>query len=146
MSANPNAFMLPADNRDESIDRLVAMLRRMFPGNKVEITARKYRKPRSDAQNNSLWGVAYKVLREASGNDPDDLHVYFCGEYFGWVEYDVMGAKKKRPRRTTTTDENGHANKMSTVEFMDFYEFIQRRSAEAGYLVPDPDPLWFTKE
>lgn len=88
-----------------------------------------------------MWGVAYKAIREASGNDLDDMHEWACGEYFGWVEREMFGLRKKRPRRTTTTDEHGRRNVLSTVEFMDFYSFIQRRMAEYGIYVPDPGEM-----
>src|SRR3546814_20650579 len=92
-------------------------------------------------QNNALWGVAYKAIEEATGNDPKDLHEYFCGEFWGWVESTVLGRRKVKPRRTTTRDENGRANKVKADEFARFYEFIQRRMAENGVYVPDPDQI-----
>lgn len=103
------------------------------------------KKERSDLQNRALWGCAYKALRLATGNDPDDLHTYFCGEYFGWHEYEVMGATRKRPIRTTTKDENGKRDVITTMQLSDFYAFIQQRSAETvGIYVPDPDPMWWS--
>lgn len=113
----------------------------------VMVTIGKPKKERSDLQNRALWGCAYKTLRDATGNDPEDLHTYFCGEYFGWQEYDVMGATRKRPIRSTTKDSNGHRDVISTVHLSDFYAFIQQRAAETvGVYVPDPDPMWFLQE
>lgn len=109
----------------------------------TEVVIRRHRLKRSDEQNAALWAVAYKTLRDATGNDPEDLHRYFCGEYFGWVEYEVMGARRKRPRRTTTTNEDGHRDLITTLDFADFYNFVQQRSAETvGVFIPDPDPNW----
>lgn len=102
------------------------------------------KKERSDLQNRALWGCAYKTLRDATGNDPEDLHTYFCGEYFGWQEYEVMGSKRKRPIRSTTKDADGKRDVISTIHLQDFYAFIQQRSAETvGVYVPDPDPMWW---
>jgi hypothetical protein len=56
-----------------------------------------------------------------------------------------MGAWSKRPVRTTTTNEQGERDVIGKLLMAEFYEFIQRRSAEVGFDVPDPDPLWFTK-
>jgi len=127
-------FILPAGKAG-----LLAFLDRIPMARKWKVTVDLYKKTRSNPQNNSLWGVAYPAIREATGNEAQDLHDLFCGEFFGWVEYEVLGKKKKRPRRTTTTDENGKRAVLTTLEFMDFYEFIQRTAAEYGVHVPSPN-------
>ena len=110
-----------------------------------QVTIGPIKKERSDLQNRALWGCAYKTLRDATGNDPEDLHTYFCGEYFGWQEYEVMGSHRKRPVRSTTKDANGKRDVISTLQLSDFYAFIQQRSAETvGVYVPDPDPMWWS--
>lgn len=111
------------------------------------VTIGPVKKERSDLQNRALWGCAYKTLRDATGNDPEDLHTYFCGEYFGWTEYEVMGSKRKRPTRTTTKDADGKRDVISTMHLSDFYAFIQQRAAETvGVFVPDPDPTWWSHD
>lgn len=113
----------------------------------LQVTIGEVKKERSDLQNAALWGCAYKTLREATGNDPEDLHTYFCGEYWGWVEFDVMGQTRKRPRRSTTRDADGKRDVISTIHLSDFYAFIQQRSAETvGVYVPDPDPNWWSRD
>lgn len=108
------------------------------------VTIEEAKKERSDLQNRALWGCAYRTLRDATGNDPEDLHTYFCGEYFGWTEYEVMGRKRLKPKRTTTRREDGSRDVISTIHLSDFYAFIQQRSAETvGVYVPDPDPMWW---
>lgn len=126
---------------------LMAFLSTLDVTKDFQVTIGLVKKERSDLQNRALWGCAYKTLRDATGNDAEDLHTYFCGEYFGWVEYDVLGATRKRPRRSTTKDENGKRDVISTRDLQDFYAFIQQRSAETvGVFVPDPDPMWFARE
>lgn len=98
-----------------------------------------YRRTRSNEQNNALWGVAYPAIREATGNEPDDLHTYFCGEYWGWLEVGVLDQVKRKPRRTTTRDESGRRDVITTADFSDFYLFIQQRCASVGVYVPDPN-------
>ena len=106
------------------------------------VTVKLYRRTRTNDQNRALFGVAYKAIREQTGNDVDDLHDTFCRLYFGEIEVDVLGKIVKRARRTTTTDESGKRDVISTVDFADFYTFIQAKAAAFGVDVPDPDPNW----
>jgi hypothetical protein len=130
------AFTLPESGRERIADNLRAFVMAAMPGKKLRVEVSEYRKRRSDDQNRALWGVAYKTLHDATGNDPEDLHEFFLGEFFGWEIRDVLGQKRKVPMR--------RSSKLSTVEFADFYAFIQRRSAETvGVFIPDPDPLYF---
>lgn len=102
---------------------------------------KRWTKPRSDPQNRALWGVAYPAIRNETGQDDlEQMHRDFCGDFFGWVDFEFMGHRRRRPRRTTTTDEDGRKQKVSTDEFARFYEFVQRRAAEFGIYVPDPEP------
>lgn len=121
---------------------LLSYLDRLPSARKWKVSVKLYRRTRTDDQNKALWGVAYKTIREATGNDVEDLHTLFCGEYFGWVETEVLGKRKMKPARTTTTDENGKRDVLSTVDFADFYTFIQAKASEFGIDVPDPDPNW----
>ena len=109
-----------------------------------EVVIRHHKKDRSLAQNHSLFGVAYPPLMEHMGMrgdaDRKDLHTYFCGEYFGWVDYTILDKRKQRPKRTTTRDEEGKRDLLDTVAMADFYSFVQQRGAEHGVDVPDPQP------
>lgn len=128
-----------------SFTKLMAFLSVLDVTKEFQLTIGSVKKERSPQQNKALWGCAYKTLRDATGNDPEDLHEYFCGEYFGWDIKEVMGAKKKKPKRTTTTDYDGHRDVISTIHLQDFYAFIQQRSAETvGVYVPDPNPEWWS--
>src|SRR5688572_20387388 len=99
--------------------KLMAFLSTLDVTKEFQVTIGYVKKERSDLQNRALWGCAYKTLRDATGNDPEDLHTYFCGEFFSWVEYEVMGQKRKRPFRTTTKDENGKRDVISTIQLQD---------------------------
>lgn len=129
-------------NRGRVLANLVEALQALDPKRTFVVEAKQYQKPRTDDQNKALWGCAYKALREQSGNDAEDLHEFFCGEFFGWTTYEVLGQVKKKPVRTTTHDAAGKRDVMSAVWFADFYDFLQHRSAENGFHVPDPDPMW----
>lgn len=124
---------------------LMAFLSTLDVTKDFQVTIGLVKKERSPQQNKALWGCAYETLRQATGNDKDALHDYFCGEYFGWDIKDVLGMKKKTPKRTTTTGYNGERDVISTIHLQDFYAFIQQRSAETvGVFVPDPDPMWWS--
>lgn len=112
----------------------------------MEVEFRPKKKPRSLNQNAALWAVAYPPIMEAMGlrgeKDREELHQYFCGEYWGWVEYKLFDKKKVRPRRTTTMNEQGEKDIIPTILMADFYNFIQQRAADNGIYVPDPDPMY----
>ena len=116
------------------------------PDKATTITIEPYKKPRSSKQNATLFGVKYPPLMEFMGlsgkREADELHEFFCGEFFGWRSYDIMGKRKQRPIRTTTTDEEGKRSVLKTNEFIDFVEYIDRRAAEQGCVLPDPDPMF----
>ena len=126
-----SAFPVPAEGRQAAAQRIAAFILSALPGKPLRVTVELAKKKRSDPQNAALWGVAYKTLSDETGNDPKDLHEFFLGEWAGWEVYEVMGQKKRRPLR--------RSSKLSTVEFSEFYAFIQRRAAEAGYYIPDPN-------
>lgn len=131
------------DARRESVLRRALDFLQRLPDTKswrIEVTM--HRKTRTTEQNAALWGVAYPALAEATGQPANDWHEYMLGEYFGWVEYSLFGKRRLRPARTTTTGFAGENSKLSTAEFAEFYDFIQRRAAENGISVPDPDPFY----
>lgn len=127
-------FVLPRvgqGDRGRAIERLAGFLRALGADAAWRVDITRARKRRSDQQNRALWGVAYKTLADATGNDPEDLHMFFLGEHFGWEVIEVMGQKRRVPKR--------RSSKLNTVEFMGFYDFIQRRAAECGYYIPSPN-------
>lgn len=96
---------------------------------------------RSERQNNALWGVAYPPLVDHTGHTAPELHDHFLRAWFGEVEYEVLGKKRLRPRRTTTTDESGKRDLLGTDEFASFYAFLQQQGSEMGVYIPDPNPM-----
>lgn len=124
------------------LSALIHFLKNLAQDEEWEVTVKRFKRSRSDSQNNALWGVAYEALKRETGNDPEDLHTYFCGEYFGWEVEQVMGHKRMKPKRTTTRNEEGKREVLPWDKFCEFYAYIQRRAAEVGVFVPDPDPAW----
>jgi hypothetical protein len=121
-------------NAHAFIDRL--------PANKSwKIEIKEARRERTSPQNAALWAVAYPKLTEVTGFTAEELHHEFCGRFFGWEVVDIFGERRRRPRRTTTTNEQGERDVLSTRDFAAFYEMVQQVGAEAGIDVPDPDPF-----
>jgi hypothetical protein len=108
------------------------------------VTVAPYVKKRSSKQRASLFAVAYGTIMDAMGlrgaKDKEDLHRFWCEEYFGVIE--ATGVSPRRPLRTTTTNEAGEREEISTLQALDMYAFIQQRAAENGIDCPDPDPFW----
>lgn len=137
-------FVLHANDarRSRVMENLVGFLSRLPNTKSWRIEVKAYRKTRSSEQNNALWGVAYPALERATGQGVNDWHEYMLGEHFGWVEYSLFGKRKLRPARTTTTGFDGEPDTLSAADFAEYYDFIQRRAAQHGVHVPDPDPFW----
>jgi hypothetical protein len=123
---------------ERSLTNIISFLYALSREKAWRVEVREYRRNRSDEQNNSLWGLAYPPITKATGIDAEDLHHIMCELHFGAIEYEAFGKRHSKPRRTTTRDERGRRNVLSTVEFMDFYSFVQRKAAEFGVYVPDP--------
>lgn len=92
---------------------------------KVEVIVRKRTKQRSAKQNNYLWGVAYKVISEETGMEPDEVHEFFKLKF---LKYNVG---KFETLKSTT--------KLTTGEFMGYVEkIVQFSSQELNCVIPLP--------
>lgn len=140
MSADPRqTFILPRasrGDRERAVGRVARFLAGLGDGDawKVEIT--KSRKRRSDQQNRYLWGVCYPTFLSGGGEElrdwaAEDLHEYFLGEVFGWERLQGLGRTRMRPLK--------RSSRLSTVEFGEFVAAIQRKAAELGIYIPDPN-------
>lgn len=110
---------------------LARWLAAALPGKALRVEVAEYRKRRSDQQNRYLWGVAYKRLEEATGQEAADWHDFFLGEFFGWERVSLFDRPRLKPLR--------RSKKLSTTEFSDYVEFIQRKAAEHGIYIPSPN-------
>lgn len=138
--------VIPVENRREALILVCRAIMSFRPDKRLKLTLRLDKPEKTDLQTRALFGCAYKALMEQTGNDKDDLHTYFCGEFFSWVEHEVMGRKKLKPRRTTTRNEAGERDPLNTTDMAEFYDFVQRRAGMNGFDVPDPDPEWFKQK
>lgn len=132
-------------NRPTVLANAVGFLGKLPDTHSWRVEIKRYVKTKSTEQNSALWGLAYPILRDATGEDVNDWHEFMLGEHFGWIETNLFGKRKQKPARTTTTGFRGEDAPLSTVEFAAFFDFIQRRAAQHGVFIPDPDPLYRSK-
>lgn len=111
-----------------------------------EVLVRPFKRSRSNQQNRYERGVVCVLLSKAVGYEPDEIHEYLCGTYFGWRQV-ACPKTPNNPRgirdvpiRTTTTNAVGERDVLSKSDFADFVDFIQRFGAKHGVYIPDPDP------
>jgi len=115
-----------------NLSRIVAFLSSLSITREWKLEISENRRTRSTEQNAYLWGCVYPtILQHMPGWDADDLHEYFLGEHFGWETLEGFGRKRLRPVR--------RSSKLKTTEFMAYLDFVQRRAAEHGIYIPDPN-------
>lgn len=125
-------FFITATSKDSEIPRIAGYLRTLPAGLAFKVEISELKNTRSNDQNAYLWGVVYPtILKRLQGWDGDDLHEYFLGEHFGWETLEGLGRKRLKPIR--------RSSKLSPTEFREHWQFIQRKMAEIGIDIPDPN-------
>jgi hypothetical protein len=136
-----NVITLPPKDRDETIARVAEVLRFFQLGKPVNVKMTIARPERTVPQLRYLWGVPYKLLADAFGFEPEEIHEYLCGNFWGWKPKKLPGGRSHEvPIRTTTEDEDGNRDVIDGKAFWDYVEWIQRVGARQGVVIPDPDP------
>lgn len=100
-------------------------------GYPLQITVSLWKPKRSEQQNRYLFGVIYAIISQETGNNVNDLHEFYLGEFFGWEEYEVMGRKRLRPRE--------RSSKQVKARFSEFLESVISHAASLGIVVPPPN-------
>ena len=119
---------------ERSLTRLVAFLSALAKDKAWKVEVSEHRSRRTDEQNRYLWGYVYKTICERlPGWDADDVHEYCLGEWSGWETLEGLGRKRMRPLR--------RSSRLTTTEFADYVSFIQRRMAEHGIFIDDPQNI-----
>ena len=130
-------FVLPANlPRPRAIERITAFLGRLPLDRAWRVMVAEHKRTRTHQQNAYLWGLVYPTILKGGGEtlagwDADDLHEYFLGECFGWETIEGFGRKRMKPLK--------RSSRLSTTEFSDYVGFVQRKAAELGIYIPDPD-------
>lgn len=97
-------------------------------GKEIEISIGKRKRDRSNQQNKFYWAVPVRILADSLGYDDLDMH-YALRQKFLSRPDDAMNI----PRSTT---------ELSTVEFNDYIEQVQRWAAQdLGIVIPDPSEI-----
>lgn len=140
-------FILHTENRARALQLAQKALEALDANIAWKVTVEPFKSSRTRSQNAYLWGVCYPAMSERSGYETTELHEYLLGEFYGWVDKRVPkkpsnpSGKESIPRRSTTRNEKGKRAVLSTKEFADYVEFVQRFAAEKLMLViADPDP------
>jgi hypothetical protein len=142
-------FILPRGSRQRALSLATQALAALDEGKAWRVSAEPVKSERSSSQNAYLWAVPNKMISDLTGYEVDEVHEYLCGRYWGWKDKRVPKTPRNPsgvesvPVRTTTTDEHGKRSVLSTQEFMDYVDFVQRFAATTLHLViPDPDPSY----
>lgn len=140
-------FVMNAESRERVIARLTAFLRAWPADKPCLIKCDVFKLSRSSKQNAALFGLAYKMIRDETGHEVDELHEFFCRRFFGTVEYEFFGETRTRPARTTTTNEAGKRDVLPWDRFSEFFESVREFAAsELMLAIPDPDPDYWKHE
>lgn len=140
-------FILGTVNREKAIQLAHTVLKSLDGLVAWRVSIDPVSDDRTNQQNRYLNGVAYKMISEHTGYERNEIHEAFLGRYFGWKTQRVPRTptnpkgEKSRPIRTTTTNEAGKRQLLTTKEFWEYVEFLQRFAAERfQFVIPDPDP------
>lgn len=138
-------------DRSRDIGRVVHALEDLPEGKGWRVQWEEVKSERSLQQNRYLFGVAYKLISEATGYEKQDIHEDCLKLHFGTRLKKVPRSRnhpdgqKEVPLRTTTTDEYGRRSVLGKMAFYEFVEFVKRYATEADVVIPDPGPDYATR-
>lgn len=139
---------IPKGRSPRYIELAQLAIANLDPDEAWKITAEPVKPTRSNSFNAYLWAVPYKLISEATGYEVEEVHEYFLGRHFGWVDKKVPKTPRNPsgvesvPVRTTTTDQHGKRSVLTHEQFSEYVAFIQRFAAiKLNLVIPDPDPM-----
>lgn len=140
-------FVLPRGARAKALKLAADILSSLDEIVSWKVTVEPLKNARSASQNAYLWAVPNKMISDKTGYEPEEVHEYLCGTYFGWKDKKVPKTPRNPegvesvPVRTTTTNAEGKRSVLQPMEFSDYVDFVQRFAAQKlQIIVPDPDP------
>lgn len=106
-----------------------------FNGKPVFITIERESRTRSNPQNAYLWGVVYKLIADHVGDDVDSIHEEMKTRFIP-KHVERINVETGEVEELTVA---GSTRKLTTQEFSDYVESIQRWAASfLGLVIPDP--------
>jgi hypothetical protein len=125
--------MLP---RERAIERVAGFLARLPQDKAWRVSVQELKRRRTNQQNRYLFGYVYPTILAGGGEalrgwEAADLHELFLLEHFGSETIEGFGRKRLKPLKRSA--------RLTTQEFSDFVAYIQRRAAELGIFVEDPE-------
>ena len=120
-------YHLPAGGNS---DKICAAIARLPPETAWTITVDEYKVRRTHDQNAYLWACYRTIAKHLEGWDAEDVHQYFMGECFGRERIEGPGMSLVRPIQ--------RSRELSVEEFSQYIEFVQRKAAELGITIEDP--------
>lgn len=132
-AVDKNGEVIAGTNREASVARLSKFAAGLALNKAWSFAVSEHRRRRSNEQNAYLWGVCYATLAQTTGQEAEDWHEFFLGEYFGWDETSLFGRRRLKPKRRSA--------RLTTVEFAGYVDFIMQRAAEHGIYIPAPNEL-----
>lgn len=131
----------PPEKRAERVRGVTSFLFKLDPTKPWELLVRPWKKKRTARQNNAMWGPIYGPFCAFTGYTEEELHDTLLKLYFGEVEYEVLGVKRTKPRRTTTRNEAGERDVLDRDKMAAFIEFVFQKAAEMGLYIESPNPM-----
>src|SRR5437762_2696454 len=89
LMTDPRSIILPREDvvrRSVRAQRIATFLAGLDPRRPWEVIVRPFKRSRSNQQNRYERGVACLLLSQAVGYEPEEVHEYLCGTYFGWKQ------------------------------------------------------------
>jgi hypothetical protein len=114
---------------DDDVRRQIADAFKAFAGKRVDVTVKAHRSHRSLDQNAYWWAVPVAILAEHCGYEPEQMHYVLLGEWRGY-----------EPALTNPVPRCASSSKLTTGEFSDLIEWVQRWAAtELDVQIPSPN-------
>lgn len=129
--------IFPKGTPPDQIAQAVSVLVRGLDFKKSwKVSIEEFKPKRSNQANAYLWGVVYPCFLEGAngmldGWEKEDLHQFFLMQHFGEETLEVGGRTYCRPFRGSSG--------LSREEFTEYLEFLSRKAAELGIVIPEPD-------
>lgn len=93
----------------------------------LDVLVKPYKKKRSNQANRRLRAL-HKKAGDVTGCSGEEMHVDCLCDYFGYTEHKMpSGYIRRKPIRTTTTDENGERDVLKGDEFTKFMTWVEQR-------------------